>query len=78
MRKPLNYWNKERCNEVALKCKTKTEFRINYGGAYKKARKNGWLDEICSHIIPQGNLFKRLVYVYEFSDNYTYIGITCN
>ncbi|MCK9416460.1 GIY-YIG nuclease family protein, partial [Candidatus Dojkabacteria bacterium] len=37
-----------------------------------------WLNDICSHMINIGNRFKRCVYIYEFSDNYVYIGLTFN
>jgi hypothetical protein len=76
--KPSGYWTKEHCHEVALKCKTRSEFQINYSGAYTKSKKCKFIDEICSHMIPQGNLRKRIVYSYEFSNNYVYVGITCN
>jgi hypothetical protein len=78
MRKPPNYWTKEHCHEVALTCETKTEFRIKYMSAYNCSWKNKYLDEICSHMKPLGNTHKRLVYSYEFSNNYVYVGITCN
>jgi hypothetical protein len=45
-------WTKEKCHEVALKCKNRTEFNEIYGGAYEVARINGWLDEVTSHIPP--------------------------
>jgi peptidyl-tRNA hydrolase len=49
---PRGYWmNKEKCHEVALLCKTKKEFREKYGSAIYQSRKNGWMDEICSHMI---------------------------
>lgn len=38
-------WNRERCYEVALKCKTISEFDDNYGGAYRVAKQNGWLED---------------------------------
>lgn len=76
---PNGYWNNfERCKEVALLCKHKTEFQNKYQSAHKYAKKNDWLCEICSHMIPLGNKMKRLVYVYEFSDNTCYIGLTEN
>ena len=51
MSKPSGYWTKERCQEEALKYKTKTEFINNSKGAHSSAYKNGWLDEMCSHMI---------------------------
>jgi len=49
--KPSGYWTKEKCQEEALKYKTKTDFTQNSGSAYVSAAKNGWLDDICSHMI---------------------------
>ena len=47
-----SWWNdKERCKIEALKCKTRTEFCKKANGAYAASIKNGWLDEICSHMI---------------------------
>lgn len=74
----VSIWTKERCQDVALRCNSKTEFKEKYISAYNKSWKNKWLDDICSHMIPLGNLRKRLVYSYEFSDNYVYVGLTCN
>jgi len=72
------YWTKERCQEEALNYEYRNDFRKNSKGAYSSAHKNGWLNDICSHMKNIGNRFKRCVYVYEFSDNYVYIGLTFN
>lgn len=49
-RKPLGWWTKERCREEALKYKSRVEFsRISQ--AYKVSLYNGWLDEICGHMV---------------------------
>lgn len=77
-RKPIGYWNYENCKEIALKCETRNEFHKNHYGAYKSAKRNGWLEDICSKMIKIGNLKKRIIYVYEFSDNHAYIGLTCD
>jgi hypothetical protein len=45
------FWSKEKCQEKAKNYKNKTEFRLSCGSAYNSAKKNGWLDEICSHMI---------------------------
>lgn len=78
MRKPVGYWTKEKCYEEALKCKSRGEFSEKYHYAYTTSRKKGWLEEVCSHMELIGDLYKRLIYVYEFSNNYVYIGLTCN
>ena len=43
-------WNKQRCIEEALKYKTRGDFRKYSGSAYQISCRNGWLDEICSHM----------------------------
>jgi hypothetical protein len=43
-------WTKEKCQEEALKYKTKKEFRKKSCGAYSRAYKDGWLNDICSHM----------------------------
>jgi hypothetical protein len=47
---PNNYWDKEKCKKEASKYKTRREFNIKGKGAYNASVKNGWLDEICSHM----------------------------
>ena len=48
-KKPMGYWTFERCREEALRYKIKQEFRKD-SQAYNAAQRNGWLDEICSHM----------------------------
>jgi predicted GIY-YIG superfamily endonuclease len=74
----INYWTKEKCTEEALKYSGRKEFQLNSKVAYNKAIKNGWLDEICSHMKTAGNKYKRCIYAIEFSDNKAYIGLTYN
>lgn len=75
-------YSKEVCAKEALKYKTKSEFGKKSKGAYFAAMRNGWLDEICSHMQVQGNLYKRCIYAYEFyninNNNYVYVGLTQN
>lgn len=77
-RKGFGYWTKETCQVEAMKYNTRFEFQKWSNGAYVKARKNGWLDDICSHMTTVGNLFNRCVYSIEFDDNHVYIGLTYN
>ena len=77
-KKPMGYWCKEKCKEVALLCKTKKEFCIKYKKAYNLSLKNKWMEEFSKHMIPLGNLKRRLVYACEFDDKSIYIGLTCN
>jgi hypothetical protein len=74
--KPGGYWTYEKCKEKALEYKTRYDFYVNNYGAYNRSHKNGWLDDICSHMIIQNNNTKRCIYCYEFSDNSVYVGLT--
>lgn len=50
--KPIGYWdNKEHCAEAALKYNNRTDFCNGCSLGYKFSCKNGWLDDICSHMI---------------------------
>lgn len=81
MRKPRNYWNKDRCHNLALKCQYRKQFELKYTGAYKSSVRNKWLDEVCSHMLYQGNKYKRLIYSREYTlydDKFVYVGLTYN
>lgn len=45
-------WDKEACRLEALKYNTKVGFHKNSPTADVISRKNGWFNEICSHMIP--------------------------
>jgi len=49
--KPRGFWTKENCQKESLKYKTRFEFLKGSRGAYESSRRNGWLDDICSHMI---------------------------
>ena len=51
MQKPKGYWTKERCHEEALRYSSKAEFRRLSSSAYSIAKKNGWVGEICGHMV---------------------------
>ena len=44
-------WTKDKCEKEAIKYNTRFEFQKDSHSAYNSARKNKWLDEICSHMI---------------------------
>ena len=78
-RKPRGYWDiKENCRIEALNYKTRYEFRKGSNRAYESSRKNGWLDEFCEDMEVVGNLKMRGIYVFQFEDNYAYVGLTYN
>jgi hypothetical protein len=76
--KPDGYWTKEKCQEEALKYSSRKEFGDKRSWIYHISLDNNWIDDICSHMKIIGNLYKRCIYVYEFSDNHAYIGLTYN
>ena len=78
IRKPAGYWTKERCAAEAKNYETRMEFQNSSHRAYDAAHRYGWMDEICSHMKAQGNLFKRCIYVIEFEDKSVYVGLTDN
>lgn len=51
MQKPKGYWTKERCHIEASKYSTKADFRRGCASGYSKAKKMGWLSDICSHMV---------------------------
>jgi hypothetical protein len=51
IRYPKGYWTKEKCQEVALKYKNKTEFNKGHSQVYAVSLVNKWLNEICSHMV---------------------------
>jgi predicted GIY-YIG superfamily endonuclease len=71
------FWqDKENCAKAAASCKSRGEFHVRFRGAYTNAAKNGWLDEICSHILPvKGS--GRSVYIIENHES-IYIGLSVN
>jgi predicted GIY-YIG superfamily endonuclease len=72
-------WTKERCREVSKTCGSRNEFIKRFQVAYNKARRKGWLDDICNHMKPLPTLHQRLIYAYEFkNENSVYVGLTYN
>jgi hypothetical protein len=51
--RPANYWNKENVMKHARECNSRSEFSERFKRGYIVAMKNGWLDEICSHMKPK-------------------------
>ncbi len=76
--KSRGYWTYERCKEIVSKYKTKKDLYKNDGSVYVTITRNKWFDLIENLEISTNDIFKRLIYVYEFSDNHCYIGLTYN
>lgn len=71
-------WTEEACQIEALKYSTHIEFKRESKGAYLAARKNGFLEKICSHM-PPDDRYKRLYCLYVIKNKplkSVYIGIT--
>jgi predicted GIY-YIG superfamily endonuclease len=60
-----------------LKYQKKNLLQKEYSGVYNAIFNNKWF-ELYDHMIIQGNRYKRLIYVFEFSDNSCYVGLTGN
>jgi len=65
------------CKEEALKYKTNKELKENNISVYNKIASEKWY-ELYKHMEPLGNKMNRLIYVYEFPNNYCYVGLTFN
>jgi len=78
MKKSHFKWSKEECQEESIKYNYKKDFIKQSYGAYQAALRNKWIDDICSHMIPIGNEYKRLIYRIVFSNNVCYVGLTSN
>ena len=77
-RKPRGYWTLEKCKIEALKYIYKFDFRKKSSCAYNATYRHGWMNEVCFHMKTTGDKYHRCVYVYEFSDNHAYVGLTYN
>ena len=78
MKQVKKYWTVTSCKNEALKYNSRSKFKKEAGGAYNFAKKQKILNDVCSHMVVVGNRFMRTVYVYKFSDNHIYVGLTKN
>ena len=70
-------WSYNRVKKEAKKYDSRSEFYKIAPGAYASARKNGWLDEVCSHMTIKNNGHKYCVYIiFNKRKNMAYTGIT--
>jgi hypothetical protein len=78
--KPTNRitWTDELIKQEALKYNHRIHFIKKSGSAYNAAKKKQILKEVCSHMVPLGSSYRRMVYVYEFEDKHVYVGLTGN
>ena len=71
-------WDKKKIHDIALKYKHRSEFEKNDQNAYNAALRMGIMDDVTQHMELLGNRYNRMIYVYEFPDNYFYVGLTYN
>lgn len=74
----VNYYTDEEIIGCGLKYDSPIEFVNKEPNLYSVAQRRGLLDQIKYKVGYIGNRIKRLVYVYEFSDNSVYVGLTYN
>lgn len=78
-RYPKGYFDdKEKAREVALKYNTRSQISEKSPYAYNIIRKNGWDDELFSHMKRHATDKPRQIYVYYWSDNHAYVGQSCD
>lgn len=78
MKHKRNYWDISNCVADALSYKTRSQWAKLSNSAYESARKNKWLDKCCQHMPILGSYHRRMIYSFEFPDNYVYVGLTYN
>lgn len=78
MKSNSKWTKKENVINEAKKYVYLNEFRTLSKGAYGSAHKNGWMKSIKPLFKPVGDKLNRCVYVYKFSDNHVYVGLTYN
>jgi hypothetical protein len=69
-------WTEDMLWKEALKYETMRDFIKNSYAAYGAAYRRKILPKITSHMKPLGNRTKRIIYAYEFPDNFVYVGLT--
>lgn len=75
---PRDTWTKSVVALEASKFATRSDFKSGSSGAYKKALKQGWLDDVCKHMHAKGNVMRRAVYVIKTTDGsrQAYVGLS--
>ncbi|MCK4528868.1 hypothetical protein KAW18_15980 [candidate division WOR-3 bacterium] len=74
---PPRSWTRSKILEIAKKYKRRSEFQEKALPAYTVARKNGWLDDVCSHMETTGNLILRQIYAIVSEDlKRVYVGLS--
>ena len=75
---PSGHWQvMENCRKEAAKYATRSDFMRQSGSAYNSSLSNGWLDEICQHMVKGADGYHYMVYaIINKRLNKAYVGIT--
>jgi hypothetical protein len=76
MERAFHFWSKDEIAQIASQYKYRKDFVEKSNNAYQAAVHNGWYDEVTQHMDFLGDLYKRMVYLYEFPDGAVYVGLT--
>jgi len=76
MKSRYNLFTFDDCKNAALQYGSRSEFQKKCNNKYRLAHKNKWIDIICSHMKNSCEVPNKCIYVYEFTDNYAYVGLT--
>ena len=71
-------WSDDELAEIASRYNSIQEFYTKDFGAFSAICKRGLIDKLCGHMERKGNLYKRKIYAFTFSDGYAYIGLSQN
>lgn len=79
---PQKIYTKEEVHKIALKYTRIVDFAKGIDKKYYYcAYRHGWLNDICKHMEPRADIFRRDIYVYEIpyqGNKYAYVGLTYN
>ena len=56
------YWNFEAVKIEAKKYQYRSDFCLGSSGAYDSAKRNGWMDDVCSHMEKKKEMDKKETY----------------
>lgn len=69
-------WTEVQIVLEASKYNCRSNFMRLSPGAYGAARRLKLLEKSCAHMVPKANLYRRMLYAFEHSDNTVYVGLS--
>ena len=66
----------EELAEIASRYHSMQDFYTKEKGPFIVICRRGLIDKLCGHMERKGNLYKRKIYVFTFSDGYAYVGLS--